>query len=317
MPSFRITQQNTGHLTAALVVMSLMGSPRPLDAQAQQSANLGAAPIAPVIEAQLPRSLISPDAIGLPFPLAVNTLDDLLFEADIQPHFNVIGSKFPPVLREFIHGMVITPRVTLRMSTDDSKPVRSPSYIPHVTVYSPLPLYGDDRDFLVWTLAHYSNGQEGETYVDGVPNWVDGSFSDFYAEIGPSLSTFWERTALYVIPSVKRHFAQDRFVAADYGQWRVRTRLRVNRDTNFDLVSLDRVGGRMAGLWQYELDVAWNVDRNGDVSPLIDLSGSLSWFPAATDMVGVFVGAYTGSDYYNARYNSGRLSYLRFGLTTR
>jgi hypothetical protein len=288
-------------------------------AQAASDPNLEGEPPIPIIDAQLPRSLISPDHI-FGISVASTNLPDLLFEADIVPHFSAVGRAFPLGLGRLVKGVVVTPRVNLRMLDVDSKPVRSPSYVPQVAFYLDLPFRDDPTDFLVWTIAHYSNGQEGSPFEGGSANYVNGSFSDFFTEGGPSISVVSNRSDWFLLPSIQFHFAQDEYVRQYYGQWRIRGRTRINLDTSFDPLrplGIDLRSGNTMNLWQFEGEVGWFPDRDTSVSRNWDVTANVSWFPGTTDNVGLFVGAYFGSDYYNARYTAPPLRIIRWGLTTR
>ena len=63
------------------------------------------------------------------FPTDIGNLEPLWFEANIIPNFNIRKSRNSRLLG------VLTPQIILRMFQEESYPVRTPSYMPHITVY--------------------------------------------------------------------------------------------------------------------------------------------------------------------------------------
>ena len=63
------------------------------------------------------------------FPTDIGNLEPLWFEANLIPNFNIRKSKNSRVMG------VLTPQIILRMYQEESYPVRTPSYMPHITVY--------------------------------------------------------------------------------------------------------------------------------------------------------------------------------------
>lgn len=271
-----------------------------------------------LIRAQQHRSWISPGRVlkwwHHGFNLQPSNVDSLLFEADIAPNFTAWGQELGnvPILGA-VKAVVVTPRVNLRMRTAFSEPVRSPSYNPYVTVYTSLPFRRDSTDFMVWRLAHHSNGQEGEALLpDGTPNLVDGSFSTNYVLLGPSLSRIRPGNYVFVRPTVEWHFGQDSLAKEYYGQWRLN--LRVMRLTNRSHA--------LMGLYEkahfvLQGDVGWWVDRDWlPFEKRLDVTLSASLLSPFGGTMGPIVQFYAGRDYYNLRYRSEQIWILRFGFTT-
>lgn len=271
-----------------------------------------------LIRAQQDRSWISPGRVlkwwTQDFNLQATNVDSLLFEADIAPNFTAWGQEVGhlPVLGA-VKAVVVTPRVRLRMRTAYSEPVRSPSYNPFITFYTSLPFRSDSTDFMLWRIAHHSNGQEGDAVAaDGTLNLVDGSFSTNYVELGPSLSRIRPGNYVFVRPTVAWHFGQDSLARQYYGQWRVN--LRVMRLTNR--------AQALRGLYDnahfvLQGDLGWQVDRYWlPIERRLDLSLSAAMLSPFGGTMGPFLQLFVGRDYYNLRYRSEQVWVLRFGFTT-
>lgn len=122
-------------------------------------------------------------------------LDPLIFEAQIAPNFIVNFKK------DSKFGMAITPKVILRMYNEESLPVKTPSYLPSITIYHTLEfmnkifdrsnflksLIGENsQHFVTYKLSHYSNGQKGNYFIDNTNeiNFENGNFSTNFFELG-------------------------------------------------------------------------------------------------------------------------------------
>ena len=110
----------------------------------------------------------------------VGKIEDLWFEANLIPSFYIRKSKDSRLLG------VLTSQVILRMYQEESFPVRTPSYMPQITVY--YSLYNRNKYEsinLFGRLAHHSNGQQGDFHLDdGNINYKSGNFSTNYFEAG-------------------------------------------------------------------------------------------------------------------------------------
>ena len=107
------------------------------------------------------------------FPLDLGNIEPIWFEANLIPNFNIRASKNSRLLG------VLTPQIIIRMFQEESFPVRTPSYIPQLTVYYRLQAKPQINSTSVFgRLAHHSNGQEGDFYLEnGEINLNSGSFS--------------------------------------------------------------------------------------------------------------------------------------------
>jgi hypothetical protein len=113
-------------------------------------------------------------------PTLLGTIEPLWFEARLVPAFYIRSNKKSRWLG------VVNPQIIIRMYQEHSFPVRTPSYMPQLTLYYLLnrPEAGSSLT-LFGRLAHHSNGQQGDFYLDnGDINFTNGNFSTNYAEAG-------------------------------------------------------------------------------------------------------------------------------------
>ena len=59
----------------------------------------------------------------------LGNIEPLIFEANLIPNFIIRNNKEAKLMG------VVTPQIILRMYNEESLPVRTPSYMPHITVY--------------------------------------------------------------------------------------------------------------------------------------------------------------------------------------
>ena len=91
--------------------------------------------IAQEIDSLLPKlsldriALINQTDSYITFPTDIGNIEPLMFEANVNPSF-VIRQREDSKLMA-----VLTPQITIRMYNEDSYPVRTPNYIPQVSVY--------------------------------------------------------------------------------------------------------------------------------------------------------------------------------------
>jgi hypothetical protein len=98
-------------------------------------------------------------------PIDIGNIEPLWFEANIIPGFNIRQNKNSRLMG------VLTPQIIIRMYQEKSAPVRTPSYIPQITVYYKLKSKTDANSLsLFGKFAHHSNGQEGEYLLEMVMN---------------------------------------------------------------------------------------------------------------------------------------------------
>src|SRR5947199_10031530 len=86
-------------------------------------------------------------------------IEKLFFEADVAPHFSAGWSRW---------ALLVTRKIVVRMRNDSthSARIRTPSYMPRITVYWYGPFRGGHHHgvFVAFTLSHHSNGLVGALF---------------------------------------------------------------------------------------------------------------------------------------------------------
>lgn len=247
----------------------------------------------------------------------------LVFEGQIAPRviiFDTIGRSTGHVLEDGAASgwqASITPMVRLRMFREDSSPVRTPSYMPKVTLqharFANLSTVRpeDDEDaysrgpvrmwlFDLVPFGHHSNGQN---------NLLDGSFSTNYAE----LMVHYGRLRLDSEGAPETEYATR-------SEWRIGAGVQVNPKGylggSIESALAERYGTtrlivEAMTAWRPErrfgrLEIAGRLEYIGDVPDVPSLIGRLevAALPAKWGGAGVFVRYYGGQDYYNLRFTT-------------
>ena len=93
------------------------------------------------------------------FPTDIGNIEPLWFEAGLIPNFYLRQSKSSRLLG------VLTPQIILRMYQERSCPVRTPSYMPQITVYYMLKENANGRKLSLYgRYVHHSNGQDEDFF---------------------------------------------------------------------------------------------------------------------------------------------------------
>jgi hypothetical protein len=248
----------------------------------------------------------------LTFPADIGNLEPLWFEANLIPNFNIRISKNSRVMG------VLTPQIILRMYQEESYPVRTPSYMPHITVYYRLTEKEKARGLsLFGRFKHHSNGQEGNFYTDTTQiNRKTGNFAANMIEGGIILSNTNTRFKAYqffasslevypwCVPELDNKYSKIR-----WNNSLTIFKLPVGEfDRNYEkaLVSI-----KAETSWMFGNVNDWNnfsLDR-------LNLGLTIHYLPKFLEDIGFFVQYYHGQDYYNIYFDH-HLDVLRFGLMT-
>lgn len=74
-------------------------------------------------------ALINQSDSYITFPTDIGNIEPLMFEANVNPSFVIRKRKDSKLMA------VLKPQITIRMYHEESYPVRTPSYIPQISVY--------------------------------------------------------------------------------------------------------------------------------------------------------------------------------------
>jgi len=271
----------------------------------------------------------------------------LVFEGQIAPRvivFDTIGRSTRRVLEDGAASgwqASITPMVRLRMFREDSSPVRTPSYMPKVTVqharFANLSKVKPEADedaystgpvrmwlFDLVPFGHHSNGQNNCLFLPRADppggacaapgpgdaadvNLLDGSFSTNYAE----LMVHYGRLRLDSKGAPETEYATR-------SEWRIGVGIQVHPEGypggSIESALAARYGTtrlivESMAAWRPgrrfgRLEIAGRLEYIGDVPDVPSLIARLevAALPAKWGGAGVFVRYYGGQDYYNLRF---------------
>ncbi|HDO27180.1 MAG TPA: hypothetical protein ENH02_03600 [Bacteroidetes bacterium] len=249
------------------------------------------------------------------FPTDIGNIEPLWFEANIIPNFNIRENKDSRLLG------VITPQIIIRMYREESMPVRTPSYIPQITVYYKLISKANANSLSMFgKIAHHSNGQDGEFLLeDGSVNLKSGDFSTNYFELGIIKTNYNKKfnavqffgTSFEVHPPGLSNTSMHGI----YGFYRWKTM--------FSIFKLP-VGNSLASKKKkasisLKGQTNWMFGKINDWSPFslnrLIISLTFYYHPKFLEDIGFFVQVYSGMDYYNI-YFVHQISVIRFGIMT-
>ncbi len=254
----------------------------------------------------------------------VGNIDNLVFEADIIPYYQVsLNSSHK-------WGLELSPQVILRMFNQKSFPVRTPSFMPRVTFYyhiqesknKPVDLFG----YLSW--CHHSNGQENSFYLEDSisTNRISGNFATNMVEAGLFLSKPNRRNPYavhYTKFSALYHYYHINELNNRLGDLRffLDFQTSVNLSMSLRYFNLVRTENpkRSSGL-NFSTKIGWIAGNMSglkayDINRLI-LKSTISFKPAIFKDVTLFAQYYFGQDYYNI-YFERTLRVLRFGISAK
>ena len=215
---------------------------------------------------------------------------------------------------------VLTPQIILRMYQERSYPVRTPSYMPQITLYYMLNGGEDGTKFsLFGRYAHHSNGQDGDFFLEnGEVNVTSGDFSTNYLESGVIITNINTRFNAYQFfkSSIEIHPQawSGKKLEGIYSNIRWHNTISIYKlpsKTDENTKKKADISVKGESTWMFG-DL-----NNWDAVSLNRLNLGLTFYyhPKFLEDLGLFVQYYHGSDYYNV-YFKHRLDVIRFGLMT-
>jgi hypothetical protein len=252
----------------------------------------------------------------------------LIFEAQFSPSYFVSSNKTK-------WALLMNPQVQLRMLDTRSWPIQVPSYHFYLNYYRSIDLWRKwFANKLVYTdaiwfasLAHHSNGQSGEFYINDSTRTVDlvqGNFSMNYVQLG--LMTYTLRNngrqyfslreikihvewypSVWSDPTIKRIYGLKRLFSTLSlgGPWRKEKSAWVNRWLQNSSIEM-KAGWIFGGFNNY---------RALDASHRLIVDINYKYYPPWFDEVSFFLRFYTGQDYYNVYFEK-QLTMLTCGIST-
>jgi outer membrane phospholipase A len=216
---------------------------------------------------------------------------------------------------------VLTPQIIIRMYQERSSPVRTPSYMPQITLYYRLKNKSNLRtQNLFIRFAHHSNGQDGDFYLEnGELNLKSGDFATNYFESGIIITNVNKRLNAYQFfkTSVEIHPPGSGSTELDgiYSKVRWHTAASIFKLPNNSKLIANKGNASISlkgeATWMFGNVNNWDWIS----SDRLNLTFTFYYHPKFLEDIGLFVQYYHGLDYYNM-YFSHRLEILRFGFMT-
>ncbi len=248
------------------------------------------------------------------FPTDIGNIAPLWFEGNVIPNFMIRKSKNARLIG------VLTPQIILRMFREESAPVRTPSYMPQITIYySLLSNPKSDQYSVFGRFAHHSNGQEDNFYLpNGEINLLSGNFSTNFIEFGVVNNHYNKQlnAVQFYSTSLEIHPPGWSIVELEGKYSMVRWhngfsiyKIPIGKKTNNKTRA--RISLKAEAMWMFG-----NINDWQQLS-LHRLNVNLTFYyhPKFLEDIGLFVQVYNGMDYYNIYFNQ-RLKIIRFGIMT-
>ncbi len=248
------------------------------------------------------------------FPADLGNLEPLWFEGNIIPNFLIRQSKNSRMMA------VLTPQIIIRMYQEESMPVRTPSYIPQITLYYRFnAARSNSRRTLFGRFAHHSNGQDGNFYLpDGKINLKTGNFSTNFFEIGLIYyrSVAGLNAEQFLISSIEVHPLSWSVAELEglysplrwHGSFSI-YKMPLGKKNNKNKRA--KISFRTEAIWMFGDFNEW---QNFSLKRL-KLDFIFYYHPTFLQDIGFFVQFYSGLDYYNIYFNEKR-KVFRFGIMT-
>jgi len=246
------------------------------------------------------------------FPTDIGNLEPLWFEANLIPSFNIRVSKDSRLMG------VLTPQIIIRMYQQESFPVRTPSYMPQLTMFYSLNSNPEVKSFSLFAkLAHHSNGQEGNFYLDdGTINTKTGSFATNYFELGIVRTRFNKQfnTVQFFSSSFEVHPKSLTIDELDG----IYSRYRWNNVISFFKMPRDYKEQKKASV-SLKGELTWMFGELNNWEPYainrLNVRLTFYYHPKFLEDIGIFAQIYHGMDYYNIYFDH-QISVIRFGIMT-
>lgn len=247
------------------------------------------------------------------FPTDMGNIDPLMFEANVNPSFIIRKREDSKLMG------VLTSQIIIRMYNEESYPVRTPSYIPQITIYYLAKVNGlQNKTTVFGKIAHHSNGQDGAFYnEDGTINLLTGNFATNYVELGMLNTSYSSRlNALKVFKSSIEIHPKSWMLDELKGGY---SGLRWHNAFTAYKIPFGNSNTAKKPHFSLKLETNLMLDHYNDLNffDLDRLNAGLTFYyhPQFLEDIGFFVQVYHGMDYYNI-YFQHQLDIIRFGIMT-
>lgn len=215
-------------------------------------------------------------------------------------------------------ALSVAPKIILRMADNESFPIKTPSFMPTLTLFQRINstklassklskwlIKPQHRLFVVYRLAHHSNGQKEDFFVPGTRriNYSSGNFTTDYCELGlqwTDLSAGSNGFSINGRISFEQHFyatREENLAELYYNQ-------RILLENEFCF----------SPILQFATRFDFMLGNGSRFEPASAYQFSLEFQPFRKQSdLSFFLRAYGGPDYYNIRYFSDQ-HFLGFGI---
>lgn len=248
------------------------------------------------------------------FPADIGNIEPLWFEANLSPGFYIRKSKDSKLMG------VLTPQIIIRMYQERSFPVRTPSYMPQITAYYLIsPRKNKNMLSLFGKLAHHSNGQDGEFYLEnGEVNLLSGDFATNHFEAGIIKTNFISRFGAHQFLKTSLEIHPPAWTAKELTGKYSTVRWH-NTISMFKIPVTENKNNRRKARISLKGETTWLFGRvedwNNFSSKRLNMKLTFYYHPNFLEDIGFFVQAFHGMDYYNIYFNH-HLDVIRFGIMT-
>ncbi len=255
------------------------------------------------------------------FPYSQIGMDNLtMLTANLVPHYFV----FP---KQWRIGLTLTPQIRIRIWDARSYPIKTPSFIPHATMYFKLNLNKASYKYLSLRIAHHSNGQDGAPRnPDGTVNLRTGNFNTNYIEAAANFGSQLPEGNHYYKLGLELHsgllgILDEPAFRDQFGKIRINFRTSGTKYINLITTRLFKKRRNDPTIYKQEL---WRTVFDGMV--IIDKNVNIEWYQRFNAELKVyrkiknspntawfFSAGYLGHDYYNV-YFLHHYPIIRLGL---
>ena len=248
------------------------------------------------------------------FPTDIGNISPLWFEGNLIPNFYIRQSQNSRLIG------VLTPQIIIRMYQEESFPIRTPSYMPQITLHYFLKKGKNQHASSMYgRLTHHSNGQDGPFFQeDGSLNLKSGDFATNFFELGFISTLFNSRLNAYKFFKTSFEIHPKEMIQKElhgiYSRYRWHNTFSV-----FKLPAVESQSVKKKPTFSIKGETTWMFGNYNSLknisSDRLNLRFTFYYHPSFFEDIGLFAQFYHGSDYYNMQFDQ-ILNVLRFGIMT-
>jgi hypothetical protein len=249
------------------------------------------------------------------FPTDIGNIEPLWFEANIIPNFMIRESKNARLM-----GM-LTPQIIIRMYREESQPVRTPSYMPQITIFYRFKQTKFKRINTAFIkYGHHSNGQEGDFYMPDSTtiNLLSGNFATNFLELGVVSNKYNTKFNAFLFFSTSFEVHPPGWSNEELEGKYSMVRWHFSSSVFKIPLGKSNINGKKAKI-SLKTEAMWMFGNINDWSQFyhnrFNFNITFYYHPRFLADIGFFASFYSGMDYYNIYFNH-KITVLRFGIMT-